>query len=176
MPPRLGRRLQVGVGRQVVGQRRLRVAARDHGGGGAPGQDRGRAGAEIGQAQGGEAAVRHRALSGQADDRVVAAAAGEFGKPGGGRAGVDLDGDEEFVGRERGREQAGEEIGGRNDAATADAAGVDPAAEGKQTGGEFGGRVGVGQRAADGAAGADRGMGDVGGGAGEQRRRLGDDG
>src|SRR5579871_5134595 len=70
----------------------------------------------------------------------------------------DLDLGEQLVGLEGRLEEAQVEVGGGDPALAGRAAGHQRGAQGQDHGGQVGGRVGVGQRAADGAAVADLGV------------------
>ena len=133
--------------------------------------------AEIGKPHVGEALAVGFRTRRQPDDRVVAVPPRQFGKAGarvlaGGRH---ADGGEHLVRRQRGLEQALEEILCLDGALALRAGRLDFAVERQQAGRQFGGRVGKGDGAAERAAVADRRVADMRHGARDQRRVLGDD-
>jgi hypothetical protein len=77
--------------------------------------------------------------------------------------------DQELVGPQDRLQEAREELGGGDLAAPGRALGHDGAAQGQDGGGQVGGRVAVGQRAAQGAAVADLGVADEAGHMGQER-------
>src|SRR5215470_8724661 len=155
--------------------RRLDVAVRQRRFG-APRAHWRRADAEIDEAEIAEPLAGGARAGGKSHHRVVAMAAGKLGETdaGVGARSRDTDGGEHIARRKRGLEQALEEIIGFDRELPLRPDDFDFATERDDACRQFGGRIGEGERAADGAAVADRGVADMRQRQRDERRRLRD--
>ena len=137
-----------------------------------PGQYRPVAHRKEGQAKIAEAAGLHDCLRRQADDGVVAVPPGEFVEEMYRilRRHRQLDGDQQFLRRQRRLIDSGEKIRGGNPPFAGLAAHDDGRVQRHHAGRQFGRRVGVGEAAAERAPVADRRMRDMGDGLAQQGR------
>ena len=161
--------LRIGLGGRLlggIGDRRARRQRRRH----ARGQDRGRA--HVDQPH---AALTVAAPGGHTDDRPVLGAAVELLEAPAGTVHLrHADLGEHLVGRERGGEEALEEVGRRDLAGAVRALRHVGGTERQRVGGQVARRVAVGDRATDRAAVTHLRIADVAGRMGEQRHVLGE--